>query len=113
MEGALGIQVSESLIHHANRSGPNFAMQAMRCKARMALIVLERTVPKISWAELDNVQESGSYPFRDGVVTVLELEIAIWRSHPNALFRLMKKNPVRDQVEYVLGNYELPADDAA
>jgi hypothetical protein len=41
MEGALGIQVSESLIHHANRSGPNFAMQAMRCKARMALIVLE------------------------------------------------------------------------
>jgi hypothetical protein len=41
MEGALGIQVSESLIHHGNRSGPNFAMQAMRCKARMALIVLE------------------------------------------------------------------------
>jgi hypothetical protein len=85
----------------------------MRCNARMALIALERTVPKISWADLDNVLEAGSYPFRDGVVTVLELEIAIWRSHPNALFRLMKKNPVRDQVEYVLGKYELPADDAA
>jgi len=85
----------------------------MRWNVGMALIALERTVPKVSWADLDNVPEAGSYPFRDGVVTVLELEITIWRSHPNALFRLMKKNPVRDQVEYVLGKYELPAHDAA
>ena len=60
----------------------------MRRDVGMAL--LERTVPKVSWADLNSVPEAGSYPFRDGVVTVLELEIAIWRSHPNALFRLMR-----------------------
>jgi hypothetical protein len=84
----------------------------MRWIVGIALIALERTV-KVSWADLNNVPEAGSYPFRAGVVTVLELEMAIWRSHPNALFHLMKKNPVRDQVEYVLGKPEIPADDAA
>ena len=53
------------------------------------------------------------YPFRDGVITVLELEIAIWRKHPEALFALMRKNPIRDRVEYVLGTPEFPSGDAA
>src|SRR5712672_2194981 len=55
----------------------------------------------------------GQYPFRDGVITVLELEIAIWRKHPEALFTLMRKNPIRDRVEYVLGKHEFPSGDAA
>jgi hypothetical protein len=58
---------------------------------------------KIGWPDLNNVQEAGQYPFRDGMITVLELEIAIWRKHPNALFTLMRKNPIRQGVEYVLG----------
>jgi len=29
-------------------------------------------------SDLNYVQEAGQYPFRDGVITVLELEIAIW-----------------------------------
>jgi hypothetical protein len=41
---------------------------------------------KIEWSDLNNVQEAGQYPFRDGVITVLELELAIWRKDAEALF---------------------------
>jgi len=68
---------------------------------------------KIEWSDLNNVQEAGQYPFRDGVITVLELEIAIWRKDPEALFTVMRKNPVRDRVEYVLGKHEFPGGDVA
>jgi hypothetical protein len=68
---------------------------------------------KIGWSDLNNVQEAGQYPFRDGVITVLELEIAIWRKDPEALFALMRKNPVHDRVEYVLGKHEFSSGDAA
>ena len=68
---------------------------------------------KIEWSDLNNVQEAGQYPFRDGVITVLELEIAIWRKDPEALFTVMRKNPVRDRVEYVLGKHEFPGGDIA
>ena len=73
----------------------------------------EYTSLKIGWSDLNNVQEAGQYPFRDGVITVLELEIAIWRKHPEALFTLMRKNPIRDRVEYFLGKHEFPSGDAA
>ncbi len=65
---------------------------------------------KIGWSDLNDVQEAGQYPFRDGLITVLELEIAIWRKHPNALFALMRKNPIRQGVEYVLGTPEFPSE---
>ena len=68
---------------------------------------------KIGWSDLKDVQEAGQYPFRDGVITVLELEIAIWRNHPKALFALMRKNPIRQSVEYVLWKHEFPSGDAA
>jgi hypothetical protein len=68
---------------------------------------------KIAWSDLNNVREAGRYPFRDGVITVLEIEIAIWRSNPNAIFNLMRKNPIRDQIEYVLGNLGSPEEGAA
>jgi hypothetical protein len=66
---------------------------------------------KIAWSDLNNVREAGRYPFRDGVITVLEIEIAIWRSNPNAIFNLMRKNPIRDQIEYVLGTLGSPTAD--
>jgi hypothetical protein len=47
------------------------------------------------------------------VITVLELEIAIWRKDPEALFTVMRKNPIRDRVEYVLGKHEFPGGDIA
>jgi hypothetical protein len=58
----------------------------------------------VMWPDLNNVQEAGRYPFRDGFITVLELEIAVWRSDPNAQFQLMRKHPIREQLEYVLGS---------
>jgi hypothetical protein len=45
----------------------------------------------------------GDYPFSDGMIEVTYLEIKFWTKNPEALFELMRKNPVRDQVEYVLG----------
>ena len=65
---------------------------------------------KIGWSDLNNAQEAGQYSFRDGVIIVLELEIAIWRNHPKALFALMRKNPIRQSVEYVLGSPEFPSE---
>jgi hypothetical protein len=59
------------------------------------------------------MSQAGRYPFRDGFITVLETEIAIWRSHPNALFNLTRKNPIRNQIEYVLGEHESPSEEAA
>jgi hypothetical protein len=67
---------------------------------------------KVAWSDLNNVKQAGRYPFRDGVITVLEIEIAIWRSNPNAIFNLMRKNPIRDQNEYVLGNLGSPEERA-
>ena len=68
---------------------------------------------KIGWSDLNNIQEAGQYPFSDGVITVLDLEIATWRKHPKALFALMRKNPIRQAVEYVLGAPEFPSESLA
>ena len=59
---------------------------------------------KVTWSDFNNVQEAGRYAFRDGFITILETEMAIWRSNPNVRFNLMRKNPVRNQIEYVLGS---------
>jgi hypothetical protein len=81
--------------------------------ANVPAMIKGNTPLRIGWSDLNNVQEVGQYPFRDGVITVLELEIAIWRKHPEALFTLMRKNPIRDRVEYVLGKHGFPSGDAA
>jgi hypothetical protein len=81
--------------------------------ANVPAMIKGNTPLRIGWSDLNNVQEAGQYPFRDGVITVLELEIAIWRKHPEALFTLMRKNPIRDRVEYVLGKHEFPGGDVA
>jgi hypothetical protein len=65
---------------------------------------------KVGWLDLNHVQEAGQYTFRDGMITVLELEIAVWRQHPKAVFALLRKNPVRQSVEYVLGTPEFPSE---
>jgi hypothetical protein len=53
--------------------------------------------------DLGGVTEAGCYPFHDGTIDVLAIEIAHWKKHPEDLFRLMRKNPVRGKIEYVLG----------
>jgi hypothetical protein len=64
---------------------------------------------KIGWHDLNQITEAGRYPFRDGVIEVLEIEIACWRENPIALFRLMRKNPTREGVTYVLGERVSPS----
>jgi hypothetical protein len=57
----------------------------------------------ISWRDLNNVQEAGDYPFRDGTITVTFAEVAIWKKNPDARFQLMRKHPIQSAFGYVLG----------
>jgi hypothetical protein len=57
----------------------------------------------VSWADLNNVQEAGDYPFRDGMISVTFAEVAIWKQTPGAQFRLMRKHPIQSAFRYVLG----------
>jgi hypothetical protein len=57
----------------------------------------------IAWTDLNNVQEAGDFPFRDGRITIALAEIAIWKNNPRATFRLMRKKPVQAEPHYVLG----------
>ena len=57
----------------------------------------------ISWSDLNNVQEAGEYPFRDGTITVTFAEVAIWKKNPSTQFRLMRKHPIQSVFRYVLG----------
>jgi hypothetical protein len=38
----------------------------------------------VSWNDINRVQESGQYPFRDGTITVTFAEIAVWKERPDA-----------------------------
>jgi hypothetical protein len=57
----------------------------------------------ISWSDLNNVQEAGDYPFRDGTITVTFAELATWNKSPGAKFQLMRKHPLQGAFRYVLG----------
>lgn len=57
----------------------------------------------VSWRDLDNVQEPGDYPFRDGTITVTFAEVAIWKDNPAAQFQLMRKHPLQAQARFALG----------
>jgi hypothetical protein len=45
---------------------------------------------RIAWTDLNNVQEAGDYPVRDGQITITFAEIAVWKNNPRATFRLMR-----------------------
>jgi hypothetical protein len=61
-------------------------------------------IMRVSWSDLNNVQEPGVFPFRDGLITVAFAEIAVWKTNPNATFRLMRRNPiVHNAPQYALG----------
>ena len=57
----------------------------------------------LSWNDLNNVEEAGDYPFRDGTITVTFAEIAIWKKDPTAKFQLMRKHPIQGALKYALG----------
>jgi hypothetical protein len=49
----------------------------------------------VSWSDLNNVEQAGDYPFRDGAITVTFAEVAIWKNSPNAQFQLMRRHPIQ------------------
>jgi hypothetical protein len=57
----------------------------------------------VSWHDLNNIEQPGGYPFRDGMINVTVSEIAIWKKDPDAQFRLMRVHPIRGAFRYVLG----------
>lgn len=57
----------------------------------------------ISWTDLNNVEEAGEYPFRDGTITVTFAEIEAWRKSPSAQFQLVRKHPIQGTLKYALG----------
>ena len=57
----------------------------------------------VSWTDLNNVQEPGNYPFRDGTITVTFAEFTVWKNNPHAQFQLMRKHPIQSAPGYVLG----------
>jgi hypothetical protein len=57
----------------------------------------------VSWDDLNNVQEPGDYPFRDGTIAVTFAEIAIWKKDPASRFQLMRKHPIQGAFKYALG----------
>jgi hypothetical protein len=57
----------------------------------------------VSRSDLNNIDQPGEYPFRDGTITVTFAEIAVWKLEPDAQFVLMRKNPIQRQISYVLG----------
>jgi hypothetical protein len=64
---------------------------------------------RICWSDLDNVQSAGTYPFRDGLITVTFAELAVWKTAPNTAFRLMRKHPIISGApHYVLGEQTAP-----
>jgi hypothetical protein len=64
---------------------------------------------RVTWSDLDNIQQAGTYPFRDGLITVAYSELAVWKATPTAAFRLMRKHPViNGEPHYVLGEQTAP-----
>ncbi len=61
---------------------------------------------KVAWKDVNHVEAAGRYPFRDGTIDLTDREIVLWKNNPDAVFELMRKNPVRDHLEYVLGRCE-------
>lgn len=64
---------------------------------------------RVSWSDLNNVEEAGDHPFRDGLITVTYAELAAWKAAPSTAFRLMRKHPIiGGTAHYVLGQQTLP-----
>ena len=57
----------------------------------------------VSWTDINRAPEAGEFSFGDGTLTISFAEVAIWKRSPSALFRLMRKHPIRSRPQYVLG----------
>jgi hypothetical protein len=62
-----------------------------------------KSTMNLSWNDLNNVQEAGDYPFRDGTITITFAEVAIWKKNLGAAFQLMRRHPIHGAFRYLLG----------
>jgi hypothetical protein len=57
----------------------------------------------VASSDLNNVQEAGDYPFRDGQITIGFAKIAVWKNNPRATFRMAQT--VRSIKRLQVGRY--------
>jgi hypothetical protein len=63
---------------------------------------------KLAWREIGQVSEPGRYLFRFGWLTVTADDIAIWQTHPHALFTLVAVTPLGETPdEFRLGAFDI------
>src|SRR5262245_58380739 len=67
---------------------------------------------KVNWNDLHRPESPGSLAFRGGTITIRQEEIDIWRTQPDALFRVRGFRLWTNEPEYSLASdYELPNED--
>lgn len=76
---------------------------------RMAELI-DPVARKVGWQEVGHVAQPGRYLFTFGWLTVTDADIAIWQSHPNAAFTLVRlPQPTPDPSADVAEEYHLGA----
>ena len=64
---------------------------------------------KVNWNDIERPESSGSFPYRDGTITVRQEEIDVWRMRPDALFTVRAFRLWTNKPQYALASsYELP-----
>jgi hypothetical protein len=63
---------------------------------------------KVNWNDLQRPENSGSFPFRGGTITIRQEEIDVWRVRPDALFTVRGFRPWTNKPQYALASSELP-----
>jgi hypothetical protein len=75
------------------------------------------SVTKITWPEVESVNEPGRYMFKLGWLTITAADLAVWKQFPNASFTVLRtvtmahsRNEAWVGEEFRLGTFELRID---
>ena len=80
--------------------------------ARRFTLQPKRWLMKVNWNDLHRPESPGSLAFRGGTITIRQEEIDVWRTQPDALFRVRGFRLWTNEPEYSLASdYELPNED--
>ena len=64
----------------------------------------------ITWADVDHIEEPANVPYLDGVLQITHKELAVWKEHPDAIFRTVSRAGVVSEGRsvYVISSWDLP-----
>ncbi|UGV25388.1 hypothetical protein E0H22_06660 [Rhodopseudomonas boonkerdii] len=64
----------------------------------------------ITWADVNHIEEPAKVPYLDGILQISHKELAVWKEHPNAIFRTVSRASVVSdgRVVYLISNWDLP-----